>query len=144
MNYIGSKQTLLPFIDEVLTVTIGDRIQSFTDGFAGTGIVSRNIQKNKPYTWIHANDIQTYSEYVTFARLHPYFYNYDLKLIKELNNLDGVEGFIYKTYASDGAMYFTPKNEMVLLLSMNIDFLLDFLLRMSIRLLIPHLSMVHS
>jgi adenine-specific DNA-methyltransferase len=48
MNYIGSKQTLLPFIDEVLMVTIGDRIQSFTDGFAGTGIVSRNIQKNKP------------------------------------------------------------------------------------------------
>ena len=110
MNYIGSKQTLLPFIDEVLTVTIGDRIQSFTDGFAGTGIVSKNIQKNKPYTWIYANDIQTYSEYVTFARLHPYFYNCDFKLIKELNSLDGVEGFIYKTYASDGAMYFTPKN----------------------------------
>lgn len=111
MNYIGSKQTLLPFIDEIITITAGNNITTFTDGFAGTGVVTEYFSKRYPNAILYASDLQMYSIYVTIARLGcNSFYHHILDLCAELDKLEGVEGFIYNTYASNDVMYFTPKN----------------------------------
>lgn len=111
MNYIGSKQTLLPFIDEIITITAGNNITTFTDGFAGTGVVSKYFSTRYPKAIIYASDLQAYSTYVTIARLGcGASYRHILDFCAELDRLEGIEGFIFKTYASNDVMYFTPKN----------------------------------
>ena len=111
MNYIGSKQTLLPFIDEVITLTTGNNITTFTDGFAGTGVVTDYFAKKYPKCHVHAGDIQSYSTHVTMARTgSDISYDKILKYCDELNRIDGIEGFIFRTDASDNVMYFTPDN----------------------------------
>lgn len=59
MNYIGSKYSLLPFLDECITSIAGTQNKTFCDLFAGTGIVGRYFKK-KGYQII-ANDLQYYS-----------------------------------------------------------------------------------
>ena len=60
MNYIGSKRTLLPFIDQCITSIAGEvaRSGTFCDLFAGTGIVGR-FYKSQGCS-IMANDWQFY------------------------------------------------------------------------------------
>ena len=122
MNYIGSKLSLLPFIDSVVESLdlCGDII--FCDIFAGTGTVSKYF-KNKGYKII-SNDIQNYS-YVTIK--HLIGNNRELKFEKlssngispfnYLNSIPGQEGFIYKNYSNGGTqqseynrLYFTDEN----------------------------------
>lgn len=63
MNYIGSKYTLLPFLEEGIQTVIeqegGARPHTLTDLFAGTGQVGRHFKK-KGYQII-SNDLQYYS-----------------------------------------------------------------------------------
>jgi adenine-specific DNA-methyltransferase len=111
MNYIGSKQSLLPFIDETISMTAGSNIKSFTDGFAGTGVVTEYYRNKNKDTHIISNDLQLYSNYITAARLGNGVYTEDIaKYCAELDSLEKIEGFVYNTYASDGVMYFTPEN----------------------------------
>lgn len=122
MNYIGSKLSLLSFIDLVVENLglSGDIV--FCDIFAGTGAVSKYF-KNKGYKII-SNDIQNYS-YVTIK--HLIGNNLELKFKKlcskgispfyYLNSLSGKEGFIYNNYSAGGTkyseynrLYFTDEN----------------------------------
>ncbi|TCT16306.1 adenine-specific DNA-methyltransferase [Natranaerovirga pectinivora] len=137
MNYIGSKLSLLPFIEESIEKVIpkdliGNSI--FCDLFAGTGIVGSYFKK-KDYT-VYSNDIQYYSyvlikhfienneplDFYSLTRLFP-----ELKgatpeerlsfILLHLNHLEGEEGFIYNHYCVTGEegskfsrRYFTDEN----------------------------------
>lgn len=110
MNYIGSKYSLIDFLQESINETLKSCSETrkpsemiFADLFAGTGVVSGSFKK-QGYSII-ANDIQYYSYVVT---KHAIENNGNLykercaRLIAELNDLDGVEGFIYKNYSYGG------------------------------------------
>ena len=125
MNYIGSKYSLIDFLDSSITKTLRScnetRVPSemvFADLFAGTGVVSGSFKK-QGYSII-ANDIQYYS-YVITKHMIENNGNLDVercnRIINELNNLDGVEGFIYNNYSYGGTegqkfrrMYFSDFN----------------------------------
>ena len=125
MNYIGSKYSLIDFletsIDKTLKLYNESRKPSemvFADLFAGTGVVSGSFKK-QGYSII-ANDIQYYS-YVITKHMIENNGNLDKsrckQLIEELDHLQGVEGFIYKNYSYEGTegqefrrMYFSDIN----------------------------------
>jgi adenine-specific DNA-methyltransferase len=136
MNYIGSKLSLLEFLEESIDKVVDKNCNTFCDLFAGTGIVGRYFKK-KGYK-VLANDIQYYSyvlnrHYIGNHRVLPF-----LKLEKEipelknidtqkrkdfvcgyLSNLQGEKGFIYKNYCFGGTknqeeprLYFSDENGM--------------------------------
>ena len=125
MNYIGSKYSLIDFLKSSIAKTLETSGETrstnemvFADLMAGTGVVSGSF-KQDGYSII-ANDIQYYSYVITKHMLEN---NGNLDenkctlLIEELNNLEGVEGFIYKNYCFEGTegqefrrMYFTEYN----------------------------------
>lgn len=125
MNYIGSKFSLIDFLKSSISKTLATNGETrtpnemvFADLMAGTGVVSYSF-KQDGYSII-ANDIQYYS-YVITKHLIENNGNLDenrcAQLIEELNNLEGVEGFIYKNYCFEGTegqefrrMYFTEYN----------------------------------
>lgn len=111
MNYIGSKYSILDYIDETIEdfVNPQDKNITFCDIFSGTSTVGKYFKK-KGYSII-ANDIQYYS-YVTTKHLIEN--NDELKFEKlraeniepfiELNDLNGVKGFIYNNYSKGGTI----------------------------------------
>jgi adenine-specific DNA-methyltransferase len=125
MNYIGSKYSLIDFlqtsIDKTLQLCKEERKPEqmvFADLFSGTGAVSCAFKK-QGYSVI-ANDIQYYS-YVITKHLIENTNQLDEQrcdqLIQELNALQGTEGFIYKNYTYEGTagqqfrrMYFSEAN----------------------------------
>ena len=126
MNYIGSKLSLLEFLEESINKVVdpakngaSKNYNTFCDLFAGTGVVGSYFKK-KGYRVI-ANDIQYYSyilnrHYIgnhrelNFAKLTkeiPELKNIEIKKRKYfvcdyLSNLKGVKGFIYKNYCLGG------------------------------------------
>jgi adenine-specific DNA-methyltransferase len=134
MNYIGSKLSLLKFLDESIEKVAGKNCRVFCDLFAGTGIVGTHFKK-KGYQVI-ANDIQYYSfvlnkQYIENHRQIE-FRNLEeiLSQLKEvpienrktavcefLSDLKGAKGFIYKNYCVGGTkgkeyerQYFSDEN----------------------------------
>ncbi len=134
MNYIGSKKSLLQFLEESIYQVVGKKDFTFLDLFAGTGIVGQHF-KSKGHKVI-ANDLQYYSfvlnknyienhKVLKFLRLEIELV--DLKDIdyenrvdfvcKFLDNLELKEGFIYKNYCLSGTknkefqrQYFSDEN----------------------------------
>lgn len=131
MNYIGSKHTLLPFIERVFRkVADGDEIV-FCDIFAGTGAVGRRFKQLG--LRVIANDIQYYActlnkAYLEinlpprFARLRKAYHGQLKQLgclsldpvgqaLALVNSLDGIEGFIARNYGpAGGRLYYTTGN----------------------------------
>lgn len=113
MNYIGSKYSLLDFIHSTISQVTGyenGENYIFADLFAGTGVVGASYRRQGCH--VISNDIQYYS-YV----LNKYFIqnevNADLELLDYLNNLPGIDGFIYNNYcpgSQSGRNYFTDEN----------------------------------
>ena len=113
MNYIGSKYSLLDFLHSTITNVTGYKNGDeyiFADLFAGTGVVGASYRKKG--CKVISNDIQYYS-YV----LNKYFIenvsNDDAILLSYLNELPGIEGFIYNNYCAgsgSGKNYFTDDN----------------------------------
>jgi adenine-specific DNA-methyltransferase len=136
MNYIGSKLSLLKFLEESINKVVDKNCGTFCDLFAGTGIVGSYFKK-KGYKII-ANDIQYYSyvlnrhyignhKELNFAKLAkevPDLKNIEIKNRKKfvcefLSNLKGAKGFIYKNYCFGGTkgkeeprQYFSDENGM--------------------------------
>lgn len=124
MNYIGSKHSILDFIEESIIDVVGDKNKfTFCDIFAGTGVVGRRF-KCLGYDVI-ANDNQYYSYVINkhFIENNKDITFNELKLngINDvfiyLNKLDNYKGFIYKNYSLEGTsdsnvtrMYFTGEN----------------------------------
>ncbi|MCR5421386.1 MAG: DNA adenine methylase [Lachnospiraceae bacterium] len=115
MNYIGSKYSLLDFLETTIKDVSGYKDGDdyiFGDLFAGTGIVGQTF-KSKGCTVI-ANDIQYYS-YVLNKHYIENNSVLDTEPVKKLNDLPPVEGFIYKNYcegSGSGRNYFSNENGM--------------------------------
>lgn len=133
MNYIGSKKSLLSFLDESVNAVVGKAAESFCDIFAGTGAVGTYF-KRRGYQII-ANDIQYYAyvlnrHYIGNHKLLPFdglvdklslsniaVENRSAAVCAFLERLEGTSGFIYKNYALGGSvgteferMYFSDEN----------------------------------
>lgn len=134
MNYIGSKKSLLGFLEESIYQVVGKKEFTFLDLFAGTGIVGQHF-KSKGHKVI-ANDLQYYS----FVLNKNYIENHKvLKFIGLESDLEGLrnidhkkradfvckildsielkEGFVYKNYCLGGTrnqefqrQYFSDSN----------------------------------
>jgi adenine-specific DNA-methyltransferase len=129
MNYIGSKLSLLEFLDKSISKITGNNTNRvFCDLFAGTGAVGTYF-KNRGYKII-ANDIQYYS----YVLNRHYVGNYtqleidglskilsDLKISNDkcgvvceyLQNINGISGFVTNNYCptnSENRMYYTIEN----------------------------------
>lgn len=115
MNYIGSKYSLLDFLETTIETVTGYQVGDnyvFADLFAGTGIVGQTY-KAKGCTVI-SNDIQYYS-YVLNKHYIENIPELDTSLLETLNNLPPAQGFIYKNYcegSGSGRNYFTNENGM--------------------------------
>lgn len=122
MNYIGSKKSLLEFLENSIYQIVGRTDFTFLDLFAGTGIVGQHF-KSKGHSVI-ANDLQYYSfvlnknlienhEILQFKTLEKELR--ELSTIdfakrvdfvcKFLDNIKGQKGFIYKNYCLGGTKY---------------------------------------
>lgn len=113
MNYIGSKYSLIDFLQEIIEQVTGYKDGDeliFADLFAGTGIVGQTYKAKGCY--VIANDIQYYS-YALNKHLIENIPEMDTSLLDELNSLEPVEGFVYKNYCNgsgSGRNYFTDEN----------------------------------
>ncbi|CAN7533319.1 DNA adenine methylase [Rossellomorea sp. LjRoot5] len=136
MRYIGSKERLLDFIYAFVKEKVEyeeEGTLTFADLFTGTASVSRFFRK-KGYKII-ANDLLTVcvtwakaalasSNDITFNKLinsnqikeqelTSLFQNNQDTVLKHLNALSGIEGFIFNEYSPEGKskrMYFTGEN----------------------------------
>lgn len=113
MNYIGSKQKLSEFIKTTVCDVVGNDLsnKTFCDLFAGTGIVGRNFKQEVKK--VISNDI----EYYSYVLNKNYIENHEKlnfeDFIVELNDLNGINGFIYDEYSENGnakRQYFSEKN----------------------------------
>ena len=114
MNYIGSKLKLSDFIKTTVYSVVGKDLSDlvFCDIFAGTGIVGRTFKAEVKK--VISNDLEFYSyvlnrNYIgnTTAIQHQ-----DV-LIRELNELPPLEGFVYANYCKGGhgeRLYFSDAN----------------------------------
>ncbi|MCY4577290.1 MAG: DNA adenine methylase [Candidatus Kaiserbacteria bacterium] len=119
LNYIGSKYSLLDFLEESIDAVVGDGHAVFCDLFAGTGAVGERF-KRKGYSVI-ANDVQYYSYVINKQRIenHKPFSFLGLRAVipalagvevaqrggvvcDYLNEEQGVKGFIYNNYSLGG------------------------------------------
>ncbi len=131
MNYIGSKHSLLPFIEQVWReVRDGDE-RTACDIFAGTGAVGRLFKRMG--LRVIANDLQLYAYVLNRAYLgidhQPYFQSLRQNFSQQIQgqslplgdsvatvlafvgNLSGVKGFIAKNYGPDGKrFYYSAEN----------------------------------
>ena len=112
MNYIGSKYKLSKFIKSEIKKVVGQmKDKVFCDLFAGTGVIGRSFKTESKK--IIANDI----EYYSYVLNRNYIGNHEkinyLEKLLELENLRGVEGFIYKNYclgSGSKRQYFSDEN----------------------------------
>lgn len=134
MNYIGSKKSLLHFIEESIHTVVENRNYTFCDLFAGTGIVGSHFKK-LGYRII-ANDLQYYSfvlnkhwiennEELSFLGLEKIVpglatsENKAQKVVDYLQHIPNEKGFIFQHYCYGGTkdntvqrLYFTDENGM--------------------------------
>lgn len=141
MNYIGSKLSLLPFLEQSITSVIGSQelgALTFCDLFAGTGAVGRHFKQKG--CRVIANDIQYYSyvlnkqyignhEWMSFHGLEPEIEGLkDLPLdgpmrqelvCAYLDLIEGEKGFVYHNYSQgdcldeqESRLYFSRDNAM--------------------------------
>lgn len=131
MNYIGSKHTLLPFIEEVFRKISDGGERTVCDIFAGAGAVGRHFKKSG--FQVIANDFQYYAYALNRAYIEineePGFVGLRLKYKDEftklnammdspvdqvlafVNSLPGAPGFIARNYGPAGnRFYYTEEN----------------------------------
>ncbi len=98
MNYIGSKLSLMSFLQTTIKTVTGITDGNgyvFADLFAGTGVVGSRFKENG---WkVISNDIQYYSYVLNrhFIQNNPPI---NTSFVDYLDDLDGIDGFIYKNY----------------------------------------------
>lgn len=124
MNYIGSKHSIIDFIDQSIIDFTGDvKGKTFCDIFAGTGVVGKRFKQLGCN--VIANDNQYYSYVIN---KHYIFNNSNItfeslkcmgidNIFIYLNKLNNYKGFIYANYTEKGTkalnytrMYFTEEN----------------------------------
>lgn len=105
MRYIGSKRQVLPFIQKTIFDTYGDFSNAVIgDLFAGTACVSEMFKKAG--ATVISNDYMNFSyalqvEKVKLNTIPESVSSYE-DLLLRLNQCEGVEGFFFKEYTSEG------------------------------------------
>lgn len=113
MNYIGSKYRLSEFIKQSIHSITGQNLSEkiFCDLFAGTGIIGRLFKTEVKQ--IISNDLEYYSFVLNKNYIeNSIFFEYQY-LIDKLNELNGVNGFIFEEYSENGKsqrQYFSEYN----------------------------------
>ena len=113
MNYIGSKISLMDFIQDTIYEVTGYKKGErfiFADLFAGTGVVGARFKENG--CKVISNDIQHYS-YILNKHYIENASPIDTSLLDYLNNLEGVDGFVYENYCDGSGSernYFSDNN----------------------------------
>lgn len=103
LNYIGSKKSLLNYLDYVLNKEIDIELKNkiFFDGFAGSGIVSKYF--NRKYDFInYSNDLEYYSYVINYVLLKCNYSDKLRDLIEKCNNLEPKNGLITENYSENG------------------------------------------
>ena len=113
MNYIGSKYKLSDFISSSVKSIVGEDLSDkiFCDLFAGTGVVGRNFKKEVKK--VISNDMEFYSYVVNKNYIENHEFLDNEIYIKELNETNGEEGFIFNEYSENGKanrLYFSEHN----------------------------------
>ncbi|REC42061.1 DNA adenine methylase [Chryseobacterium sp. 5_R23647] len=113
MNYLGSKVRLSEFIFNVISNSVDQKLSdcSFFDLFAGTGAVG-NFFHNKVKS-IGYNDREYYSYTLNSAFYSEVLEGQYQSMLDELNQLEGLEGFIFHEYSESGTagrLYFSANN----------------------------------
>ena len=133
MNYIGSKHSLLEFIENSINSIVKEPVKTLCDVFAGTGAVGTYF-KQKGFHII-ANDMQYYSYVLNRHYIGNHkelsfnglvkdcnldkisIVNRKSEVCKYLENLNPVKGFVYQNYALGGTknkeyqrLYFSDAN----------------------------------
>jgi adenine-specific DNA-methyltransferase len=106
-RYLGSKQKLLGSIDSAIQSSLGRLPNSLVDTFAGSGVVAAYFADlGVP---VIANDLLTHNAIALETFLLHSRYNYEslCSLLVELQNLDGLDGYISETF---GGKYFSVQN----------------------------------
>ena len=105
-RYLGSKQKLLDFIKKVVDENTHS-IKSIADIFGGTGVVADLFREEGKE--IIVNDIlaSNYISYQTWFGTEKVNYRKIINKLKELNNLEGVNGYVTKNF---GNRYFSLEN----------------------------------
>ena len=88
-NYIGSKKSLIDFIDIPLSKIINKNINksvNLLDGFAGTGIVGTSFKLKYNNLKIIANDLEYYSYIINYSLLLVPYSNKLKNIIDVINN----------------------------------------------------------
>lgn len=105
-RYLGGKQKLLKFIDDVVKKNT-ENVNIIADVFGGTGVVADLFQRQVDK--IIVNDI-LFSNYICYQC----FFGNELidedkliKLLNSLNQLEGIEGYVFKNF---GGKYFSKAN----------------------------------
>ena len=133
MNYIGSKLSLLQFLEESIGKVVDKESNVFCDLFAGTGAVGAHFKK-RGYRVI-SNDIQYYSfvlnkhyienhtplRFTKLVEVLPRLKKVSIKergayVLEYLSRLKGRKGFIFENYCPGGKsrrQYFLDENGMV-------------------------------
>ena len=113
MNYIGSKYKLSYFISSSVKSIVGEDLSDkiFCDLFAGTGVVGRNFKKEVKK--VISNDMEFYSYVLNKNYIENHEFLDNENYIKELNETNGEEGFIFNEYSENGKanrLYFSEHN----------------------------------
>jgi adenine-specific DNA-methyltransferase len=113
VNYIGSKYKLSDFISSSVKSIVGEDLSDkiFCDLFAGTGIVGRNFKKEVKK--VISNDMEFYSYVLNKNYIENHEFLDNEIYIKELNETNGEEGFIFNEYSENGKanrLYFSEHN----------------------------------
>ena len=108
-KYLGSKNRLLPFLEQAILERCERPIGRFVDPFSGTGVVAERFRSHS--ATVVANDL-LYSNYVTnraFLATSPQDCATErlARLLEELNRLAPLEGY---ATAAWGGLYFTREN----------------------------------
>jgi adenine-specific DNA-methyltransferase len=121
LNYIGSKKSLLDFIDSVISkinkdINIETRNIKFFDGFAGTGVVSKYFNRKYGYK-TYSNDLEYYSYLISYSNLKVEYTIKLEKIIEDLNKLKYTKNqnynLITENYSPQGnekRMFWTIEN----------------------------------
>lgn len=132
IRYIGSKQKVLPFLEENLFSLLKEG-DSFFDGFVGSGVVSQYIAEKNPSYNVTGGDISKYSE-ILFDILNI---GYDFKeqeiinIFTEFEKEPLISGDIFNEFSNGGfpISYSEPRNFYHEKSGKTIDTFKSFLLR---------------
>ena len=107
-KYIGSKVRLLDFIEQEIMLAAGT-VESFFDGFAGTGVVADRMRLHTSRLTLVDNLFSNYSINRAFFMSTPsnLGIDYVTGALRELNRLRPERGYAWQHY---GGRYFTHEN----------------------------------